>query len=400
MPTDRLTGRSLGLLVIFGIAAWLCWLMLRPFVAVLLWAIVLVVVFYPAHRKLVGWTGSPGSAAALSTLLVILTILLPVVLVSYAVGKELQGGVEHFQGGIGRLLDIPAIQPVVRWLDQYVDVDAWRSADYIADHLQAWSAAIAGPTLMFVGGLVSALVQMLLVVFTMFYFFRDAEPLRHAIYDIVPLEYEQSHDIVMRTREVIGATIYGVLAISAIQGTLGFVIFFFLGLPSPLLWGVVMFLMSMIPMAGAFIVWVPASLYLLLTGSYIKAIVLAAWGVLVIGSIDNFLSPRLVGRRARLHELLIFFSVLGGLQVFGVLGLVLGPVLAAITLALIEVVRQANRPVAETRREHTVLEAQAAVRDTTAPSTPSTHVDAERATTPSTHEGAVNGDSTVAAQRP
>lgn len=364
MPSDRLTGRSLGLLVIFGIAAWLCWLMLQPFIGVLLWAIVLVVVFYPAHRKLVEWTGSPSSAAALSTLLVIVTILLPVVLVSFAVANELRGAVEHFQGGLGRLLDIPAIQPALRWLDRYIDVDAWRSTDYVTDHLQRWSAAIAGPTLMFVGGVLSALVQTLLVVFTMFYFFRDADSLRHAIYDVVPLEYEQSHDIVVRTREVIGATIYGVLAISAIQGTLGFLIFFFLGLPSPLLWGVVMFLMSMIPMAGAFVVWVPAALYLLLTGSYIKALVLAGWGVLVIGSIDNFLSPRLVGRRARLHELLIFFSVLGGLQVFGVLGLVLGPVLAAITLALIEVVRQANRPPAETRTEQTVLEAQAEVRAT------------------------------------
>jgi predicted PurR-regulated permease PerM len=108
---------------------------------------------------------------------------------------------------------------------------------------------------------------------------------------------------------------------------------------------------------------VPAALYLLLTGSYLKALLLAGWGVLVIGSIDNFLSPRLVGRRARLHELLIFFSVLGGLQVFGVLGLVLGPVLAAITLALVEVVRQANRPPSETRTEKTVIEAQAEVRE-------------------------------------
>jgi predicted PurR-regulated permease PerM len=361
VTSDRLTGRSLGLLVIFAIAAYLCWLMLRPFVGVLMWAIVLVVVFYPAHRRLVAWTGSPGSAAALSTLLVILTILLPVVGVTFAVANELRGAVEHLQGGIGQILDIPALQPAVRWLDQYVDVDAWRSSGYVAEHLQGWSATIAGPTLMFVGGIVSALVQTLLVVFTMFYFFRDAEPLRHAMYDVVPLEYEQSHDILLRTREVIGATIYGVLAISAIQGVLGFIIFFALGLPSPLLWGVVMFLMSMIPMAGAFIVWVPAALYLLLTGSYVKALILALWGVLVIGSIDNFLSPRLVGRRARLHELLIFFSVLGGLQVFGVLGLVLGPVLAAITLALIEVVRQANRPPAETRQETTVMEAQAEI---------------------------------------
>jgi predicted PurR-regulated permease PerM len=120
----------------------------------------------------------------------------------------------------------------------------------------------------------------------------------------------------------------------------------------------------MIPMAGAFLVWVPAALYLAVMGSYVKAIILVAWGLMVIGAIDNFLSPRLVGRRARLHELLIFFSVLGGLQVFGILGLVLGPVLAAITLALIEVVRQANRPPSETRKETTIMEAQAEIRET------------------------------------
>ena len=362
MSPDRFTGRSLGLIVIFGIAAYLCWLVLQPFVGVLLWAAVLVVIFYPVHRRLAAWTGRPGPAAAVSTLLVIVAVLVPVVLVTFAVGRELRGAVDYIQGGVGRLLDLPAIAPAVRWIDQYVDVDVWRSNEYIGEQLQAWSAAIAGPTLMFVGGILNALVQTVLVVFTMFYLFRDGENLRRAVYDIVPLEYEQSHDIVERTREVIGATIYGVLAIAAIQGTLGTLIFFLLGLPSPLLWGVVMFLLSMIPMAGAFLVWVPAALYLLLSGSYVKALVLGAWGILVISTIDNFLSPRLVGRRARLHELLIFFSVLGGLQVFGVLGLVLGPVLAAITLALIEVVRQANRPPAETRLETTVIEAQSEIR--------------------------------------
>ena len=165
--------------------SYLCWLVLRPFVGVLLWAIVLVVVFYPVHRRLAAWTGRPATAAALSTLLVIVTILLPVVLVTLAVAHELRGAVEQAQGGLGRVLDIPAIQPAVRWLDQYVDVDAWRSSEYVADHLQAWSAAIAGPTLLFVGGILNALVQTLLVVFTLFYFFRDADSLRDAIYEIV-----------------------------------------------------------------------------------------------------------------------------------------------------------------------------------------------------------------------
>jgi hypothetical protein len=120
-------------------------------------------------------------------------------------------------------------------------------------------------------------------------------------------------------------------------------------------------------MAGAFLVWVPAAIYLALTGSYVEAIVLVAWGILVIGSIDNFLSPRLVGRRARLHELLIFFAVLGGLEVFGVLGVVLGPVTVAITLALIEMVRHAHRPPPADPSGESVIEAQAELRDVDPP---------------------------------
>jgi predicted PurR-regulated permease PerM len=135
------------------------------------------------------------------------------------------------------------------------------------------------------------------------------------------------------------------MVIAAIQGTLGFFIFYVLGLPSPLLWGVVMFVLCMIPMAGAFLVWVPAAIYLALTGAWVKAVILTAWGMLVVGSIDNFLSPRLIGRRTRMHELLIFFGVLGGLDVFGVIGVILGPVVFAITIALVEIVRQANQPV-------------------------------------------------------
>jgi predicted PurR-regulated permease PerM len=102
--------------------------------------------------------------------------------------------------------------------------------------------------------------------------------------------------------------------------------------------------LSMLPMLGAFLVWVPAAIYLAVTGHYVKAVFLVFWGTLVIGMIDNFLRPKLVGSRTRLHELLIFFSVLGGLNVFGVLGVVLGPVVLAITLALIDVYRAAGRP--------------------------------------------------------
>lgn len=355
------------LLVTLAIALYLCWLMLQPFVNVVLWAAVLSVVFYPLHRRIRARVGSASGSAALSSLLVVVLILLPATFVTIAVVRELAGAADNVQEGLHHLSNIrtiPGFGRMLAKLQPYVHINAAEAQKFVSERAQTLGAALASSTLMVVGGAVGAVVQMVLVVFTLFYLFRDGDNIRRAIFRMLPLERVQMNDISARTREVIAATIYGVLVISAIQGTLGTFIFWALGLPSPLLWGVVMFFLSMIPMAGAFLVWVPAAIYLALAGSYVKAIILAAWGVMVISSIDNFLSPRLVGRRARLHELLIFFAVLGGLQVFGVLGLVLGPVIVAVTLALIEMVREAHRPPEETLAEDTVIEKQAQLRET------------------------------------
>ncbi len=196
----------------------------------------------------------------------------------------------------------------------------------------------------------------------MYYLFRDGERMRTAAYDMVPLSGAQAREIFDRTGEVISASVYGVLVIAVIQGVLGGLAFWVLGIPSPLLWGVVMIFLSMIPMLGSFIVWVPAAIFLAITGHWVSAVILTVWGALVIGSVDNFLRPKLVGERTRLHELLVFFSVLGGLQVFGVLGIVLGPVIVAITIALLDVLRHVDgEPKAPPERD-TLLEQQAELR--------------------------------------
>jgi predicted PurR-regulated permease PerM len=345
---------------------YLSWRIILPFVDVLLWAAVLVTVFQPVHRRLLRKLGRPAWTATLSTLLVVVTILGPVTLITLAVVDELRNVAANLDSNPVRLLDFdaPMLGPWLRWIDQYVDIERFQNPAFVRERLEGWTGTLANSTIGVVGGAVSVVVQMFLVVFTMFYLFRDGEAIGRAAYDMLPLERSQTRDVIARTREVIGATVYGVIVIALIQGCLGAFIFWTLGLPSPLLWGVVMFFLSMIPMAGAFLVWAPAALFLAVTGAWTRAMVLVAWGVLVVGSIDNVLSPRLVGKRTRMHELLVFFSVLGGLETFGVLGVVLGPVVLAVTLALIEMVRQANRPPEETLAEETVIEKQDEVRQT------------------------------------
>ncbi|MET0625001.1 MAG: AI-2E family transporter [Pyrinomonadaceae bacterium] len=366
--------RWLGLMAVTAVALYLCWTMLRPFVEVVLWAVVLVIVFFPVHRRIQARVGSPGWSAVLSCLLVIVVILVPLTLLTFAVVNEMADFAQMLQpksdgtGGAANaavgLLDPnhPYLGPAVRWVSQYYDVSKLGSQEFIAERLKGVSGAIAARTLGFVGGFVGFVVEVFFVIFTMYYLFRDGERMRAAAYDMVPLSGNQAREIFDRTGEVISASVYGVLVIAVIQGVLGGLAFWLLGLPSPLLWGVVMIFLSMIPMLGAFIVWVPAAIYLGLTGHWVKALGLAVWGGLFIGSVDNFLRPKLVGERTRLHELLVFFSVLGGLQVFGVLGIVLGPVIVAITIALLDVLRHVDGQKPEAPERDTLLEQQSELR--------------------------------------
>ena len=333
------------LLLVTAIALYLCWLMVKPFAGVLAWAAVLVIVFYPVHQRLVRKTKRPALSALLSCVLVILTILVPVVLVTIAVLREFSGAAQSLQSNLAVFLDpnSPLTGRPLRWLSNFVDVEQLRSQDQLLGWLKGKSGSIAGQTLGFLGGALGILVQMFFVVFTMYYLFRDGDRIFDVIRDALPLDKKQAEDILARTRDVVGASVYGLFSIAIIQGVLGGLAFWVLGLPSAIVWCVVMIFLSMIPMLGAFIVWLPAAIYLFATGHYVKGILLVLWGTLVIGTIDNFLRPKLVGDRTKLHELLIFFAVLGGLQVFGVLGIVLGPVVLAITLALVDVFRAADR---------------------------------------------------------
>ncbi|HEU4594654.1 MAG TPA: AI-2E family transporter [Pyrinomonadaceae bacterium] len=356
--------RWVALLAATVFALYLCWQMLKPFIEVLLWAVVLVIVFYPVHTRILKRVKRPGWAAVLSCLIVIVAILVPLTLLTFAIVRELKGFAESLQGNLQSFLDpqSPIMGRALNWLGQYVDVEQLRSGEFFAERVKSFGSMIAGRTLGFVGGAVGVVVEVFFVIFTMYYMFRDGERMRATLRSMLPLEEGKSREILERTREVISASVYGVLVIATIQGTLGGLAFWVLGLPSPLLWGVVMIFFSMIPMAGAFVVWGPAAIYLALTGHVGQAIALTLIGVLVIGSIDNFLRPKLVGEKTRLHELLIFFSVLGGLQVFGVLGLVLGPVIVAIAMALLDILRHSDGRMTATTPDSTLAEEQEDIR--------------------------------------
>lgn len=313
--------------------------MLKPFVGVLAWASVLVIVFYPVHRRLRKLISRPGLRAAVSSVLVIAALLVPFSLISAAVINELGGAAEYVQTNLVTPDPNSTVGRALSWLQSYAGLSESRSHQILAETLRGASGSLATRTVGLVGGTIGAIVQGFFVIVTMFYLFRDGDQILSGVRQFLPLEDSQSEAMFARAREVISASVYGVITVATVQGTLGGLAFWVLGLPSALLWGVLMTLLSMIPMTGSWLVWIPAALHLVATGHWVKAIILVAWGALVVGTIDNFLRPRLVGQRAHLHELLVFFSVLGGLRLFGLLGLVLGPVVLAIAIALLSATR-------------------------------------------------------------
>ncbi len=324
-----------------AIALYLCWLMLRPFISVLAWAIVLVIVFYPVHERLAIRLNRRGLSALLSCLLVVLIVVIPITLVTLALVDQLDKVTPYIQTQILALMD-PHASPIGRlagWIEARFGVATVRSEAFIEETLNRSRALMLGLSLSLAGNIATGLVKAFFVIFTMYYLFRDADKIVRRLPAALPLKREQSEAIIARTQEVVSASVYGVVSIAALQGLLAGLAYWILGIPSPVLWAVLTAFVCMIPMLGSFLIWAPLAIFLVVSGNWIKAIILVAWGALVISMIDNLLRPRLIKNQTRLHELFVFFSVLGGISVFGLLGIVLGPVVLAITLGLLETFR-------------------------------------------------------------
>jgi predicted PurR-regulated permease PerM len=192
-----------------------------------------------------------------------------------------------------------------------------------------------------VGSLMTGLgwvgMQLLITMMCLFFFLRDRHSVLGGLQNLMPLSKTESERIFRRVNDTIHATIFGSLTVALVQGFMGGLMFWFLGLPSPLFWGALMGLLAVVPVLGTFVIWAPTAAWLALQGDWTKAIILVSWGAIAIGLIDNLLYPFLVGNRMRFHTLLVFFSIVGGLSVFGAAGIILGPVLLAVADGLMQI---------------------------------------------------------------
>ena len=177
-------------------------------------------------------------------------------------------------------------------------------------------------------------VMFFLMLYLLFFVLRDGHVIMQHLHRAIPLQYDQERQLFSKFAEVSRATIKGTLAVALVQGFLGGLIFAILGIQGAVFWGVVMVILSILPAVGAGLVWGPVAIYQLVTGDWVTGLVLLAYGVLVIGLVDNLLRPILVGRDTKMPDYLILFSTLGGLTLVGITGFVLGPVIAALFLVV------------------------------------------------------------------
>lgn len=327
---------TLVLMVTIALGIYLCCQMTMPFLSALVWALALAVMFTPLQRWGESKTKRPNLVAVISVLVIGLIVLGMVTFVGQRLVQEAVNGAKLIQTKVESgdwrhaIENRPRIAHLADKLERDID---------LKETVKTFTVWLTNTAKSIVKGSVVQAIDFLLTFYLLFFLLRDRRAALQSLRFLSPLSEVEMDHLFERVGDTIYATVYGTLAVSATQGLLGGLMFWWLGLPAPLLWGMVMAVLAIVPILGTFVVWIPAVLFLTMEGSWGKALILAVWGGMVVSTIDNLLRPIVVGKRMKLHTILAFMSVVGGLILFGPAGLILGPVVLTVTAVLLEIWR-------------------------------------------------------------
>ena len=329
------------------LSIYLLYQILSPFLSSIIWAILLAMVFYPIFLKLQRFLKKKEVLAAIiMTLFVLIVIVLPfslllaslageVVDVYHRVEEMIKTG--QLQDYLERTKEIPFLKWIFIRLSLPFDFSQMDPFPLLLKNLQKISTFIFNQTTTLLKGFSTFIAGFFFTLLSLYYFFKDGNRFFGRLKEIVPLASEERDLLIQRFKEMVYATIYGGILIAIIQGILGGLSFWVLGLPSPIFWGTAMGFLSFIPIGGTALIWAPAAILLLIGGALLKGLLLLGVGVLVISMVDNILRPYFISAKTNIHPLLLFFAVLGGVQAFGLIGLVAGPLIATFFLTLLEI---------------------------------------------------------------
>lgn len=334
-------GVQIALYLITTAVVVLCLIILHPFLISIVGAIVLAVATHRPYRWLVARIPNRTASATLALFLVILSLVIPTALLTRTLVKQAVTLVHTLRSNetqdriIETLGRHPSLADKVDILSDGIDVKriTQTTTAFVGARLAGW-----------LRNSVAVITRVVIMLVILFFLYRDEELATTFAASILPLNPHETDELFLRIRDTIYATALGRLAIALIQGTLAGLAFWLLGVPNPLLWAILTVFLSMIPAFGSFLVWGPIAIYLGVNGHWGKAAILAVWGGVIVSTIDNILYPILVGAQIRQHTVTILLSILGGIAVFGVSGIILGPVTFTTAAALIEIARERNLP--------------------------------------------------------
>ncbi|WP_084267271.1 AI-2E family transporter [Azohydromonas lata] len=315
------------------------WILL-PYYGAVFWAVVTAILFASVQRRIRKNLRGRANVASLLTLLIVLVIVvLPLAVVSSMLVQEAMSVVERVQSG-----DIN----FTRYAEQiYAALPAWLTGllerfgladlaglkSVLGQRLTQATQTLATHAVSFGQDTFNFVIAFGVMLYLLFFLLRDGNVLAARVRKAIPLAEDDKRELLSRFAAVIRATVKGNIVVAVVQGGLGSLAFWFLGIHGALLWGVVMAVLSLLPAVGAAMVWGPVAVYLMVTGAMLKGVGLVVWGVVVIGLVDNVLRPILVGKDTKMPDYLVLISTLGGLAVFGLNGFVLGPLIAALFMA-------------------------------------------------------------------
>jgi predicted PurR-regulated permease PerM len=339
-------------LVVVSLAfAWI----LQPFYGAVLWAIVGAVIFAPLNRELSRFAGGrPSLAAAITVMLIVAMVLLPLGVTAASMVAEasdlhakVKSGEYDFARFIQRLFDaLPGW--IVGLLERFNLTNLAAARETLSSNLLKGGQVLAPQALSIGMNTFDFVVSLGIMIYVLFFLLRDGNALAERLKTAIPLRADQKAALFNRFSDVVRATVKGGILVAIVQGALGGVAFWFLGIHAPLLWATLMAFLALLPAIGAALVWLPVAIYLLTSGAFWQGLGLILYGVLVIGLVDNLLRPFLVGKDTKLPDYVVLLSTLGGIEVFGLNGFVIGPLIAAIFMVSWEIFadsRQSkNRP--------------------------------------------------------
>lgn len=315
------------------------WLLI-PFYGAIFWGTVLAVLFAPLQRYLLTKTNQRRNLSALLTLIVILLIvIIPVIFVTGALIQEMLLVYHRLNTGeldIGGYFDqiINHLPPAVtKLLGPIGTGDVSKVGEKLTDFAVTGGQFLTKKAVNIGSNTFQFIISLGVMLYLLFFLLRDGQSLTRRVSSLVPLSDEQKSHLFIKFTKVVRATVKGNIAVAAIQGALGGIIFWFLGIQGALFWGVLMGVLSLLPAVGASLIWAPVTIYFISEGNYVDAIILAAFGTFVIGMTDNLLRPTLVGKDTKIPDYLILISTLGGLSLFGLNGFVIGPLITAMFMA-------------------------------------------------------------------